>query len=84
MHNDYSDNSEGNISNTEVSGSFLVNGLVDISATVKYGTSKLKLKRNTTYLLKTGENCYIILRVLEDKSVRYVIHDNDRILKGEI
>lgn len=84
MNKDYPDNSESNISNTEISGSFSLDGIKDISATFKHGTSILKLKPNKSYLIKIEGGNFAIVRVFKDGSIRYVIHDDYGISEGEL
>ena len=84
MNKDYPDNSDSNFSNTEVSVSFSLERILDISANVKHGKSTLKLKPNKLYIIKLGGGDFAIIRTLKDNSVRYVIHDNNGLFKGDL
>lgn len=84
MNKDYPDNSESNISNTEVSGSFSLGGILDVSAKVKYGTSILKLKPKKTSFIRLEGSDFVIIKVLKDGSIMYAIYDNNAITTGEL
>jgi hypothetical protein len=84
MNKNYQDNSESNISNTEVSGSLSLDRILDISAKVKHGTPIFPLKPNKTSLIRLGGSDFVIIRVLKDGSVRYAIYENNAITRGEL